>query len=202
MISERDAGEDVAREVPPVRAEVERDRLAFLDQVVGVRHGASVRQLGADASPLRPSRARGGARRSCRSSGRPRAARSPARCAARSSSSRARRDSGPRKIGDAIGRDAGVAERTAVGDRHPFVEPEQRAAGREPRQLLGVGQSSTTTATLSICVAERGRDLVERVGDHLFEALRETSITGRTVPRIREIPSCIRVRASLRCGGR
>ena len=34
---ERDPGEDVAREVPPVRAEIEGDRLAFLDQVVGVR---------------------------------------------------------------------------------------------------------------------------------------------------------------------
>ncbi len=36
---ERDPGEDVLREVPPVRMQVERDRLALVDQVPRVRHG-------------------------------------------------------------------------------------------------------------------------------------------------------------------
>src|SRR6266540_1170491 len=35
---ERDAGEDVAREVPPVRPQVERDRLTLVDQVLRVAH--------------------------------------------------------------------------------------------------------------------------------------------------------------------
>ena len=46
-------GEDVAGEVPPVRAEVERDRLAVLDQVLGVRHARvrQTRRYGVTASP-------------------------------------------------------------------------------------------------------------------------------------------------------
>ncbi len=37
---QRDPGEDVPREVPPVGPKIQRQRLAFLDQVVGVRHGS------------------------------------------------------------------------------------------------------------------------------------------------------------------
>ena len=92
-------------------------------RLLGVRHAEPTAALGRT-----PSRARRAARRTCRSSDRPRAARSPAPARESSASSRELRQR-TAEDRDAVGRDTRVPERPALRERHAFVEPEQRAAG-------------------------------------------------------------------------
>ena len=94
---------------------------------------------------------------------------------------------------DAVGRDAAVAERSARGERHALVEPEQRAAGADASPAARrVGQSSTITATFSSSAASSsGISSSASATMRSNSRARDVDHGREQYPRTREIPLAI-----------